>query len=287
VAGTPYNLPFSPTSITFGQSPTLVLGESGVAFATNGTDTVNGPVVASFNVSGGSVNWSYQAGTASTLSIMSVNSDGSLAINDSQNGVIQLNTAGTATQITPSLGGIPHYSWGGNWYVQGTEAASELVLPLDVDAADFWATPGGSPSQNAGPDALCECELQSTSVQDPLLQRADAGADDRTRVQPETVPNCAICNLPPPVTPATSCTTFAGTGPTYLILVGDHGLPAHDGLPGHDVNYGFSLAAQQNANDLQAQGNKVIGCRVSSATDFNVCVRASTGLTDVVDFADY
>jgi uncharacterized protein YjdB len=263
VVGTPYNLPFSPTTVAFGKSPTIVLGQGGIAFATNGTDTVNGPVVASFNVATGSPIWSYQAGTSSTMSLMAAIADGSLAANDSQNGVVQVGTNGSASQVTGPLGTVPQYSWDGNWYVQGSEAASELVLPLDVDPADFWATPSGSPSQNGGPDALCECELQSTSAQDPSLQRADAEADGTAPVQPATVANCAICNLPPPVTPATSCTTFAGNGPTYLILVGDPGLAPHN------VNYGFSLAAQQNANDLQGQGNKVIGCRVSSATDFN------------------
>ncbi|MGB8010630.1 MAG: hypothetical protein WCF68_03390 [Terriglobales bacterium] len=249
VVGTPYNLPFSPQTVSFGKSPTLVLGENGTAFATNSADTVNGPVVASFNVTSGAPTWSYQAGPSSTLSIMAVISDGSLAVNDSQNGVIQIGTNGSASQVTGSLGTVPNYSWGGTWYVQGSQAASGLVLPLDVDAADFWATPNGSPSQNGGPDALCECELQSTSAQGQV-QSAKAETEGTVFVQPETIANCAICNLPPPVTPATSCTTFAGSGPTYLILVGDPGLPPHN------VNYGFSLAAQQNANDLQ--GKRVV-----------------------------
>ncbi|MDR3675075.1 MAG: hypothetical protein P4N24_06265 [Acidobacteriota bacterium] len=39
VVGTPYNLPFSPKTVSFGQSPAIVLGENGVAFATEmGTD---------------------------------------------------------------------------------------------------------------------------------------------------------------------------------------------------------------------------------------------------------
>src|SRR6202035_2194723 len=75
VVGTPYNLPFSPTTVTFGQSPTLVLGENGVAFATNSTDAVNGPVVASFNLSSGAVNWTYQAATQYTLALIAA-SDG-------------------------------------------------------------------------------------------------------------------------------------------------------------------------------------------------------------------
>ena len=37
VVGTPYNLPFSPTKVAFGQSPTIVLGENGVAFASGQT----------------------------------------------------------------------------------------------------------------------------------------------------------------------------------------------------------------------------------------------------------
>jgi hypothetical protein len=66
VVGTPYNLPFSPTTVKFGQSPTIVLGESGVAFATNGTDTVNGPVVASAITPGGR--------SAALLALFSMNS---------------------------------------------------------------------------------------------------------------------------------------------------------------------------------------------------------------------
>lgn len=257
--GTPYNLPFSPTKVFFGQSPTLVLGENGTAFGTNGTDTTNGPVVASFNVTSGAVNWTYQASPQSTLSIMAVISDGSLAINDSQNGIIQLSTSGAPSAVSGSLGGIAHYSWGGNWYVQGSQAASAIALPLDVDAADIWATPSGSPSQNGGPDALCECELQSTAT--APVQPQSAG---EVLLQSATIPTCpVICNLPSPVYPATSCTTLAGTGPTYLIFVGDPGLPPHN------TGYGFPLAAQQNANELQANGNKVIVCRVSSVTDLN------------------
>ena len=61
--------------------------------------------------------------------------------------------------------------------------------------------------------------------------------------------------------------TFPGTGATYLILVGDPGLDTN----GHRHNVGdlFNLAAQQEANDLQALGNKVVACRISSIQDFN------------------
>jgi hypothetical protein len=264
VVGTPYNLPFSPTTVSFGRSPTLVLGENGVAFATNGTDTVNGPVVASFNVTSGAPNWSYQAGSSSTLSIMAAISDGSLAVNDSQNGVVQIGTTGSTSQVTGVLGSVAQYSWGGNWNVQGSQSASEVMLPLNVDPDDIWATPNGNASQNGSPDALCGCDLQTTSTTVPAPQLGAAEANGTALVQPAAIASCpVICSLPSPVAPATSCTTIVGSGPTYLILIGDPGLYPHN------TNYGFPLAAQQNANNLQANGNNVIVCRVSSATDFN------------------
>jgi hypothetical protein len=42
VEGTPFSLLFSPQTVTFQQSPTLVLGESGVAFASGITTATDG-----------------------------------------------------------------------------------------------------------------------------------------------------------------------------------------------------------------------------------------------------
>jgi hypothetical protein len=83
------SLPFSPTTVTFGQSPTLVLGQSSVGFATDSTDTVNEPVVASFNVTSGSVNWTYQAAAGDTLAIIEATSDGGVTVSDFSAGVVQ------------------------------------------------------------------------------------------------------------------------------------------------------------------------------------------------------
>ena len=255
-----YDLPFTPKQPVF-ENLTLALGEGNTSFVTDGRDPDNGPQIVSFDLTSGAVNWNYQAATQSTLAVMASISDGSLAINDSQTGIVQLSTNGSASQVTGSLGSVAQYSWGGNWYVQGSQAASELMLPLDVDPAGIWATPSGNASQNGGPDALCECLLQSTST---TGASQPAPAEAGGAFQPPTIATCpVICNLPPPVFPATSCTTLTGNGPTYLILVGDAGLPPHN------VKQGFNLAAQQNANDLQANANKVIVCRVSSAQDFN------------------
>ena len=85
MVGTPYGLPFSPQAVTVGQYPDLVLGESGVAFASGSTTaTVNGaPTVvsqiASFNISSGALNWTYQATTGITLSLVEATAGNGLA----------------------------------------------------------------------------------------------------------------------------------------------------------------------------------------------------------------
>ena len=98
--GTPYNLPFSPQSVNITQQPDLVLGESGVAFAEGPTTvTINGaltPVdqIASFNISSGSPNWTYQAPAGDTLTIVEATGDGGITINDSTAGILPLDTTG-------------------------------------------------------------------------------------------------------------------------------------------------------------------------------------------------
>jgi hypothetical protein len=94
-----------------------------------------------------------------------------------------------------------------------------------------------------------------------LTHQMEEIASSQPVTQGMSAANCPICFLPPPtqgVNPEPSCTTFQGTGPTYLILVGD------PGLEGHNVIQGFNLAAQTEANFWQSQGNNVVACRVSS-----------------------
>jgi hypothetical protein len=99
VEGTPFNLPFSPQTVTFQQSPTLVLGENGVAFASSMTTSSTDGVtqvsqIASFNVTSGAPNWSYQATAGDILTIVEATGDGGITINDSNAGVIQLDSTG-------------------------------------------------------------------------------------------------------------------------------------------------------------------------------------------------
>jgi hypothetical protein len=112
VVGTPYDLPFSPKSVTFGDSPTIVLGENGTAFASGHTTTSDGnntPVdqVISFNIGSGAPNWSYQA-PQGALSVIQATADGGVTINDSDPGVIQISANGTPSLPVSQLeGAVP------------------------------------------------------------------------------------------------------------------------------------------------------------------------------------
>jgi hypothetical protein len=127
VVGTPYNLPFSPTKVAFGQSPTIVLGQNGDGIATNGTDAVNGPVVASFNLTSGSVNWSYQGTAGDTLSIIQATVDGGVTVNDSSTGVIQLSSTGS-----PELRRAGRQKVHGSIAIAGVSSALQGAVPLDL-----------------------------------------------------------------------------------------------------------------------------------------------------------
>jgi hypothetical protein len=94
IVGTPYNLPFSPQSVTPFQSPTIVLGENGTAFASGSTTiTINGAQVsvdqiASFNLNSGAPNWTYQGAQGTHLSIIEATlGNGLTAKSTDQNGI--------------------------------------------------------------------------------------------------------------------------------------------------------------------------------------------------------
>ena len=138
VVGTPYNLPFSPTTVTFGQSPTLVLGENGVAFATNGVDTVNGPMVASFSVSSGAVNWTYGTAPQNTSSIIEATSgNGLVAKTTNQSGSdTVLNFSSGGGILDQPLGGLSHvdYYSNGQWMAL-TTSGFEAVFSDAIQSA--------------------------------------------------------------------------------------------------------------------------------------------------------
>lgn len=89
-----YDLPFLPFKPVLNRYPTMVLGENGTAFVTDGLDPDNGPQVVSFNLASGAPNWSYQASAGTTLSIIEATPGNGLTINDSSAGVIHLDSSG-------------------------------------------------------------------------------------------------------------------------------------------------------------------------------------------------
>jgi hypothetical protein len=117
-------LPFSPQSVNIAQQPDLVLGENGVAFAKGQTTaTINGigttvDQIASFNLSSGAPNWTYQAATGNTLSIVAATQGGGLSakITNSQNidTVVSLDGFGNPTT---DFGGFSQLNYldSGSW----------------------------------------------------------------------------------------------------------------------------------------------------------------------------
>lgn len=159
--GTPYSLPFSPTTVTFGQSPTLVLGENGIAFATDGVNTNNGPSVVSFNISSGSTNLLYQAASGDTLSIIEATADGGVTISDANaGGVVQVAGTGNGPsasrihriQTTPAssslLGAVPYdlglginRDWGGHFALEPHRNEWYSHYPRSVCVSDASREP--------------------------------------------------------------------------------------------------------------------------------------------------
>jgi uncharacterized protein YjdB len=161
VVGTPYSLPLSPNSVAVGKSPTIVLGENGVAFATNGTDTVNGPVVASFNVVSGTVNWSNQALPAYTISLIAAaDGNGLAAKSTDQSGndtLVTFDVNGNPSNQTWASGpvsGLDFFVADDSWigHMSGTDTYSEYSAPPVELSTSNWPGEGGTGSNAASHD---------------------------------------------------------------------------------------------------------------------------------------
>ena len=174
-----YSLPFTPQNFVLGQdglplSPSLVLGENGVAFATDGSSTGDstnpslGPKISSIMLTSGAVNWSYQVGTQSKVSIMASEKGNGIEIDDTQAGVTHLDSNGNPSQVAAPPGGIAQNSWYGHWYVQNPEGTDLVKLPTVDLPASFWAVPGGNQSSNgAAIQQVQTNQQQGTSHQIP------------------------------------------------------------------------------------------------------------------------
>jgi hypothetical protein len=154
VVGTPYNLPFSPTTVKFGQSPTIVLGENGVAFATDGANTGNGPQIVAFNPISGIVSWTYQVQTQYSLSLISSLSGGGLvAKTTDQNGndtLIRFSSTGTLTTDSWNGTQVAYYIgplWTGSGF--STPVIAYSAPPVEFSSS-VWFQPNGGGAGNKG-----------------------------------------------------------------------------------------------------------------------------------------
>jgi hypothetical protein len=175
VLGTPFGLPFSPLSVTFQQSPALVLGENGVAFASGQTTAGDGVTqvsqIASFNIASGAANWTYQSTPGNSLSIVEATAGNGLAAKSTdQNGidtVLLFNSSGVQSQAIQrilrtasksmvqrqtALSGFSNLDYYGNGWWAGTSNGSAVAVfgSLIQAAMSSYAHNKGNSKQNNG-----------------------------------------------------------------------------------------------------------------------------------------
>jgi hypothetical protein len=150
---------------------TMVLGDRGTAFATDGQTVV------AFDVSTLQPRWAYSS-SGGALSFINATSGGGVAINDSQLGVIQLDSTGSpSTAVSSLLGGVPLdlLTW-------QTMANGELAIMWDPEGSNGITTllPQSSPSPSPhvnpqGQGGPPFCQVQQCS----LAPIADTPVADR------------------------------------------------------------------------------------------------------------
>jgi IPT/TIG domain/Bacterial Ig-like domain (group 2)/Galactose oxidase, central domain len=180
VVTTTYSLPFTPKNFVYGPdglpvNPSLVLGESGTAFATDGISTGDitnpslGPKIASFSLASGGVSWAYQVSTASQLSLIGALTGNALELSDSQAGIVQLDAGGNPSSVIGASAGPVQPAWDGSWVTQtASQGTSQFQLPQQTFADSFWAMPAGNLSNNgAAIEQVLTNQTQGTSKQLP------------------------------------------------------------------------------------------------------------------------
>lgn len=242
-------------ALPFGNN--LVLSSTGTAFITDGSSVI------AFGATSLQTLWTYTS-QGGQLSLIAATADGGVAVNDSAQGVVELDPNGNATVAsTGPLSNLPTPSWTASWYTRGAPGsgmgAAVVALPVVADSTTSWAFPSGDPSNRQISNVLCNCDVVS-SLPPPS----------------QTCPICQIQSAPEGNPP--SCAAFAGSGPTYVLLVGDPGIIGDSGVD-HNVGADFSLAAQTLANSLLSQGDQVVACRVSTVEQFTAALEENGYVT--------
>lgn len=194
------------------------------------------------------------AGAVATSTVIDANGFPQLGM------LFTVDSSGNVTGQAADTGAVA--SWGRQSYTGAAGALLQIEQPISLTQASFWPTAGGNPSGTAVAVAGCPCLFQ-TSDDSASSSAPVTGSEAQLETQPAAealAPApliCPICNLQPP-----ACTTMDGTQSTFLLIVGDPGLGKHD------LSNLLNLSAQQRANELQAQGHRVVACRASSVQHF-------------------
>jgi hypothetical protein len=180
VVGSPYNLPFAPTNFVMGGDgpiyPSFVLGESGVAFATDGTSTGDsqnglGPKIVSFNLSSGGVNWTYQVETQYTLSLIAAADGNGLAAKStdqsSSDTVVRFDSSGNPSFDSWASGPVSDVNFfvtGDSWVGSGaTNLYSEyFAAPVQLSTSAWYERDG-----NGANSAILDVTLTNFSKNPP------------------------------------------------------------------------------------------------------------------------
>jgi hypothetical protein len=157
----------------------LVLGENGTAFATDGANAIAPQLatVVSFDINSGQVNWSYQAPSPGSLSIVSSTQNGGLFVQQtSQSGALttdSFDASGNATPPQPfSTTTIFPYLFG-SWIGIMNNAINELADPNAPLPPPGWEMPQGGRHQQSSP----QLPVVHTFVPAAYLKNAQGQAD--------------------------------------------------------------------------------------------------------------
>jgi hypothetical protein len=149
---TTYSLPFAPKTVTYGKYPTLILGENGTAFATDGTDTDNGPQFVAFDTTSGAEAWNYQASTQEALSLMTAVPGGGLVgkITSGSDTTVRFDSSGTATLDNPSgLSDLDYWTLG--IFLGNSNIDQQMLQGQAIETSmGEWAFWKGSRAKNNG-----------------------------------------------------------------------------------------------------------------------------------------
>jgi hypothetical protein len=167
-----YALPFTPTNFVLGPDglpikPTLILGDNGTVFATDGTssgDSTNGegPKIVAFALASGTLDWFYQAQSIqTTLGLVAAATNTGLAAKSTSNGVDTVLSFDSSGNVTPSSWtGTDVSNFGGNYWLgySATGGANYNATPVELSSSPFYGSDG-----NGGNAAVQDISVQSFS----------------------------------------------------------------------------------------------------------------------------